>query len=159
MKITAGNVSVGKGARRNESTPSLTIARSLRYGEGFDAHFPLHRTTRQTSWVQCLCCSKTDHLHGLIQNDFQRQVSGGSGALQWKKQYMNLSCLGCFFTFCQKTAELFSHCCMVLQSSHTVLFAVICHVYILIRIHKTKKSFITCISDAYLTCTRTCTNK
>lgn len=49
MKITAGNVSVGKAAQRNESTPSLAIARSLPYGEVFDAHFPLHRTTRETS--------------------------------------------------------------------------------------------------------------
>lgn len=35
------------------------------------------------------------------------------------------------FFFCQPTAKLFTGCCAVLQSSHTVLFAAIstCHVY------------------------------
>lgn len=81
--------------------------------------------------VQCLSCSKTDHLHSLIQNDFQRQVFRGSSALQWKKQYMTLSCCTTSLLFCQMTAKLFTHCCTVWQSSHTVLFAAIstCHVY------------------------------
>lgn len=54
MRITAGNVSVGKGAQRNESTPFPMNAHSLPYG-GFDAHFPLHCTTRQTS-LSSVCC-------------------------------------------------------------------------------------------------------
>lgn len=47
------------------------IAHSLPYGEGFDAHFPLHCTTRQTSLSSVLVLHKTDHLHSPIQNDFQ----------------------------------------------------------------------------------------
>lgn len=90
--------------------------------------------------VQCLCCSKIDHLHSLIQNYVQRQVFGGSGALQWRKEYMNLSCWGHFFNFCQKTAKLLTHSCTVLQSSHTVLFAAISTaVYILCKDSQTQE--------------------
>lgn len=38
-----------KGAHRNESTPSLPIARPLLHPGISDAHFPLHRTTMKTS--------------------------------------------------------------------------------------------------------------
>lgn len=47
------------------------IAHSLPYREGFDAHFPLHCTTRQTSLSSVLLLHKIDHFHSPIQNDFQ----------------------------------------------------------------------------------------
>lgn len=150
MKITAGNVSVGKGAQRNESTPFPMIAHSLPYREGFDAHFPLHCTTRQTSLSSALVLHKIDHFHSPIQNDFQ--VFGRSGALWRKKQYMNVP------YFCQNIAKLLIHCCMALQSSMLCwLLQQTPTMYILIRSHKTKESLITHISDMHPTCTQTCT--
>lgn len=145
-------MSAGKGAQRNESTPFPMIAHSLPYREGFDAYFPLHCTTRQTSLSSVLVLYKTDHFHSPIQNDFQvfgaRYFEGvvlcGEEAIH---EFTMLGMLYFLPEYCQTSHSLLYGTAVL----HAVLIAAAntCHVYS----HKEPQNQGVSQLYSYLTCT------